>query len=336
MNKLDDRYITLTATEIGEIWKNYIGETLLNCVYTHFLTNTNDQRIKQLVEKAQQMTQKHILKLKEIFQKEKFALPVGFGSNDVHQDAAVIFTDKFYLFYLKESARINLLQFSNALTVTFREDIRAYFDECIDDTSELYQDVMNCMLAKGFIIRAPGIPIPKEAKLIESNDFLHKLFAKQRPLSSTEITGIYTNLDSNQLGKSLMIAFSQVASSPDIKKYMVAGRDLSSENIKKLQEFLAKDHLPSPQLWDAEVLESKQAPFSDKLMLFHVALANTGSAINFAFGITSVLRQDVVLAFAEMLGDIGKYADQGIRMLIENRWLEQPPLAADRDALVQS
>ncbi|MEK3884811.1 DUF3231 family protein [Paenibacillus sp. PL2-23] len=336
MDNQEGRYITLTATEIGEIWKNYIGETLLDCVFSHYVSNTNDQRIKQLLEKAQQMTQKHISKLKEIFHKESFALPAGFSSNDVHQNATVIFTDKFYLFYLKEMARINLIQFSNSLTVSFREDIRSYFDECIDDASELYQDVMNCMLAKGFIIRAPGIPIPKEVKFVESNGFLHNMFTKQRPLSATEITGLYINLDANQLGKSLMIAFSQAANSSDIKKYMVAGRDLSSKNINKLQDLLTKDHLPSPQLWDAEILDSKQAPFSDKLMLYHVSLANAGSMLNIAFGVSSNLRHDVALDYAGMLTDISKFSEQGVKMLIEYGWLEQPPLAADRDQLVKS
>lgn len=331
----DGRNITLTSTELGELWKNYIGETLLNCVYTHYLTNVDDQRIKELLEKARKISQKHIEKLSEIFTKEKFATPAGFDENDIKSDAPAIFTDKFYLFYLKETMRISLIQFANALTVSFREDIRGYFDECIDDISELYQDAMNCMLAKGFIIRAPFIPIPDEVKFVESKDFLHKLFGKQRPMTATEITAMYVNLDSNQLGKSLMMGFSQSVTCEEIKKYMLRGRDISHKNIKVLQDLLMKDHLPSPQLWDPEVLDSKVAPFSEKLMLFHVAFANSGSLLNYALGLGSSFRHDIGLDIARLVTEIANFSDDGVKLLIEKGWLEQPPMAADRDELAK-
>ncbi|WP_374056076.1 DUF3231 family protein [Rossellomorea sp. FM04394] len=331
----DGRHITLTSTELGELWKNYLGETLLDCVYTHYLTNVDDQRIRELLEKAQEMTRKHIAKLKDIFHKETFPIPIGFSDNDLNEEAPAIFTDKFYLFYLKETSRINLLLFSNALTVSFRDDIRQYFDECIDDASELYQDAMNSMLAKGLLIRAPFIPIPDKVRFIESKDFLHKLIGKERPMTSTEITSMYVNLDSNQLGKSLMMGFSQVVESKELKKYMVRGRDISQKNITILQDLLTKDHLPSPQLWDPEVLDSKVAPFSEKLMLYHVALANAGSMVNYGIGITSIFREDISLDISRLVVEISQFSKDGVKMLIEKGWLEQPPMAADRDELAK-
>ena len=335
MEKQDNRNITLTATELGELWKNYIGESLLDCVYTHFKTNVDDERIKELLEKAHNMTQKHMTKLKELFAKDEFVLPNGFGEKDVIRDAPPLFTDKFYLFYLKEVSRINLIQFSNALTVSFREDIREYFDECIDDTSEIHQDVMNSMLAKGLVIRAPFIPVPKKVEYIESNKFLNNLLGKERPISSTEIMGVYVNLDSNQFGKSLMIGFSQVVETEEIKKYMLEGRELAQKNVKVLQDLLTKDHLPAPQLWDPEVLESKTAPFSEKLMMYHVALANTGSVLNYGVGITSTYRYDIASDFVNLVSEIAKFSNKGIKLLIEKGWLEQPPLAPDRDELAK-
>ncbi|MBN8192858.1 DUF3231 family protein [Bacillus sp. NTK074B] len=335
MNLQDGRNITLTSTELGELWKNYIGESLLDCVYSHFLTNVDDERIKEVIEKAQNMTRKHMSKLKEIFNKEKFPVPTGFGENDLMENAPAIFTDKFYLFYLKEMARINLILFTNALTVSFREDIRTYFDECIDDVSELYHDSLNSMLAKGLIIRAPFIPIPNEVKFVESKDFLHKLVGKQRPMAATEITGMYVNLDSNQLGKSIMMAFSQVIKTKKLKEYMIRGRDISQKNITILQDLLTKDNLPSPQLWDPEVLETTVAPFSEKLMLYHVALANAGSLVNYGVGITSTFRHDIALDFSRLVVEISRFSNDGVKLLIEKGWLEQPPLAADRDELAK-
>ncbi|NMH69319.1 DUF3231 family protein [Bacillus sp. RO3] len=335
MQKDDGRHITLTSTELGELWKNYMGETLLDCVYTHYLTNVDDQRIRELLEKAREMTRKHIDKLKEIFHKESFPIPEGFGENDLNEGAPAMFTDKFYLFYLKETSRLNLLLFANALTVSFREDIRRYFDECMNDSSELYQDAMNSMLAKGLLIRAPFIPIPDKVTFIQSKDFLHKLIGKQRPMTSTEITSMYVNLDSNQLGKSLMMGFSQAVKSKELKKYMVRGRDISQKNVTVLQDLLTNDHLPSPQLWDPEVLNSKTAPFSEKLMLYHVALANAGSLVNYGMGITSTYRDDISLDISRLVVEIAQFSKDGVNMLIEKGWMEQPPMAADRDELAK-
>ncbi|MDP4552155.1 DUF3231 family protein [Alkalihalobacillus macyae] len=335
MTNQDGRHITLTSSELGELWKNYIGESLLNCVYTHYLSNVDDERIKAILEKASNMTKSHMMKLEKLFNKESFAIPAGFGKNDVNDQAQAVFTDKFYLFYLKEASRINLLQFSNALTVSFRADVREYFSECVKDMNDLYQETMDAMLAKGLIIRSPFIPVPTEVKFIESKDFLHKLIGKQRPMTSTEITSMYVNLDSNQLGKSLMMAFSQVVQSEDIKKYILRGRDISHKNIVILQDFLTKDHLPAPQLWDPEVLESKVAPFSEKLMLYHVALANAGSLFNYGIGLTSTFRYDISVDVARLVTEIAKFSNDGVKLLIERNWLEQPPMAADRDELAK-
>ncbi|WP_246938794.1 DUF3231 family protein [Bacillus pinisoli] len=335
MTTSDGRNITLTATEQGELWRNYIGETLTNCVYTHYLENVEDQRIKELVEKAQTIAEKHISKLKKIFSQEQFPTPIGFTENDVTKGAPRLFSDKFYLFYLKELSRINLILLANALTVSFREDIRKYFDECIDDISELYQDAVNAMLAKGLIIRAPFIPIPKTSEYVENKDFLHKAVGKQRPMASTEITAMYVGLDSNQLGKSIMMGFSQVVTSKDIKQYMIRGRDISQKNITILQDLLTKDNLPSPQLWDPEVLESREAPFSEKLMLFHVSLANGGSLINYGLSLAGTYRYDISSDIARLVAEVGKFSDDGAKLLIKKGWFEQPPLAADRDELVK-
>lgn len=329
------RNITLTATELGELWKNYLGETLIHCMYSHYLENVEDERVKQLIEKAQTITTKHIAKLKELFNKENFPIPSGFSENDVISGASRIFSDKFYLFYIKEMSRINLLLFSNALTVSFREDVRRYFDECIDDISELYQDSMNALLAKGLIIRAPFIPIPKQAEYVNDKDFLHKLIGKQRPISATEISGIYIGLDSNQLGKSIMVGFSQVVEDQEIKQYMLRGRDISQKNVNVLQDVLTADHLPSPQLWDAEVLASKEPPFSEKLMLFHVSLATSGSLLNYSFAIAGTYRYDITQDITRLVGEIGHFLDDGAKMLIKKGWFEQPPLAADRDKLAE-
>ncbi|WP_179884991.1 DUF3231 family protein [Bacillus sp. AFS015802] len=335
MKNEDGRNITLTSTELGELWKNYIGETLLDCVYTHYLTNVDDSRIKELLEKAKGYSEKHIKKLTDIFQSVNFPIPRGFGEEDLIKGAPAIFTDKFYLFYLKETTRINLFLFSNALSVSFREDIRTYFDECLKDTSDLYHDAMDCMLAKGLLIRAPFTPIPTEVTFVDSKDFLHKIIGKQRPLTSTEITGLYVNLDSNQLGKSLMMGFSQIVKSKDIKEYMLRGREISQKNITIFQDLLTKDHLPSPQLWDPEVLESTESPFSERLMLYHVALANAGSLVNYGVGITSTFRHDITLDLSRLVVEIGDFSNDGVKLLIEKGWLEKPPMAADRDELAK-
>ncbi len=54
----------------------------------------------------------------------------------------------------------------------------------------------------------------------------------KRPLNVIEMANIYFNLIQNQLGRTLMIGFSQVAHSQKVRNYMVRGRKIADKHVE--------------------------------------------------------------------------------------------------------
>ena len=45
------------------------------------------------------------------------------------------------------------------------------------------------------------------------------------------------------------------------------------------------------------------------------------------------MRHDLHAIMGILIADIGKYANEGMNLIIDNGWLEEPPRAADRKKL---
>ncbi|WP_162595940.1 DUF3231 family protein [Bacillus sp. CGMCC 1.16541] len=330
---IDGRIVTLTSGEVGSLWSGYIGETLLACVMKSFLHNVEDRDAKKLLQLNNDYIQKRIEIYHHLFQTEGMKTPQGFGDQDVFLDAPKMFSDKFYLFYLKEMSRASIINYSNALFASHRRDIRMFMLKNMDEYVEVFNEAIEALLEKGIVIRTPSIPIPTDIYFVESKDFLGKFRGTQRPISAQEIKEIYINLDTNMLGKSIMIAFSQSAKSNDLREYLVRGRKIAHKHIELFINMLTDEDLPSPQLWDPEVTESRIAPFSEKLMHYHTGLAAASGLANYGTAVSQIARKDISLAFARLIVETGKFSLDGANLSIKKGWLEQPPLAANRDKL---
>ena len=51
--------------------------------------------------------------------------------------------------------------------------------------------------------------------------------------------------------------------------------------------------------------------------------------------LTHPQRRDLALKYTILMADIGRYAEDGAQLLIKHGWLEQPPLASDRNELAE-
>ncbi|QPC46546.1 DUF3231 family protein [Mangrovibacillus cuniculi] len=329
----DFRGATLTSGEIGSLWTTYIGETMFSIVYQHFMQHCDDPEIKQLLDMGSRVTDQLIKQIREIYKDDRMKLPVGFGEQDINLEAPRMFSDKFYMFYLKEAARSAIHNYSACLVGCHREDIREFFSSAIKEYLEVFNKVMDLMLSKGIVIRTPSIPIPKEGTTVHNQSFLGSWIGPKRPISSEEIKAIYVNLDTNMLGKSLMIAFSQSCRNEKIKNYLVKGRKISHKHIEIFINLLTDEDLPAPQLWDPEVTESNIPPFSDKLMMYHTGLAAGAGIENYGMAISKSARKDIAADFVRLAIESAQFAQDGAQLSINLGFLEQIPLAANRDHL---
>ncbi|MEH6947854.1 DUF3231 family protein [Bacillus sp. JJ634] len=324
---------TLTSAEMGKLWVTYTGNTMAKCVLSFYLQHIDDQDIKKVVENALNLSETIVKSIKEIFIQENFPIPIGFTDEDVNLGAPRLFSDEFYLSYLKYTGKAGMSIYSIAIPLVTREDIRDFFIKTLNSTVNLLTEVNNTLMEKGLYIKPPQIPTPEKVDFIKKQSYLNGFLGDIRPLHALEITHLYDNIENNLASKALLIGFSQVAENEIIQEFFIRGKELTNKHIEISSQKLHKDNLPSPPLLDHLVSESTISPFSDKLMLAHkiemfsmkIRTAGNGASLNG--------RRDLGGIYAKFLADIGLYVEDGTNIMIDQGWMEQPPKAIDRDNL---
>jgi hypothetical protein len=326
----------LTASELADLFANFQGDSMFTCVFEHFLQVVEDDEVKDYVEFALSLSKRHVKQVSDIFTLENIPIPIGFGEQDVRKDAPRLFSDMFMIFYITQMASISMTIYSSAYGNASRQDIMNYFRNNINDSAETYERGIHLLLSKGMDLSSPTIPYAKKVDFVEEKSFISIITGRDRPLIAPEIKHLQFLLNTNILGKSLMIGFSQVASSQKIRKYFHEGAKLAGKQIKGLSIVLEKQDLPSPKLFDAHVTDSTSSPFSDKLLMFHGSLAGSVALTNMGTALGQMMRHDLATEIMAFIPVIGKYNNDGLNMMIEHGWVEEPFTAADRKKLSES
>jgi hypothetical protein len=155
-------------------------------------------------------------------------------------------------------------------------------------------------------------------------------------LNAIEISGTFLNLQKTMTKSVLELAFGQVAKSKEVRKYMERARHLCNDHFRVLSSMLIAENLPIPMTFESEVTDSTIPPFSDKLMMFHVASLLSSAIGYYGEALALSQRMDLAANYAKMIAEIGLLAEDGMNLLIGNEWMEQPPLATDREDLAKN
>ncbi|UJF34867.1 DUF3231 family protein [Paenibacillus hexagrammi] len=332
---MEQHHIRLTASEIGGLWTNYVTDSMFICIFQYFLQHVEDREIQQILEHALDLAEQHIQVITKIFHEEGHAIPLGFTEGDVHVSAPRLFSDEFFLFFTKQMAKGALVTYGGILALTFRKDIREHFMSCLSSTMELFNEATDLLMSKGLEVKSPYIPYIEQVDMVEKQHFLAGWFGDQRPLTAMEITNLYTNIQTNHLGRTLVTAFGQVAQHEDVRSYMRRGKELASKHLEVLGKFLAESDLPIPMTWDASVLPESKAPFSDKIMMFMISLMSASGIGNYGFAISASPRRDIASTYSRLFAETALFAEDGANIEIKHAWMEKPPQAANRAALMK-
>lgn len=136
MNKNLD-HIRLTASELSYLWTSYLADSMSICILKYFLVHMEDNVIKSLVNQALKLSEKHIESIRGIFTKEHIQIPQGFTEKDVNLFAKRLFSDVFYLRYIRNMSKGGLVTYGRVLQNVYRQDIRTFYTESLTDTLEL-------------------------------------------------------------------------------------------------------------------------------------------------------------------------------------------------------
>lgn len=330
-----EKKVQLTSGEIANLWAQYMNDTASICMLTYFLEKAEDAQIKKVIEYAIRLSHVHVNKIKLLLTDEKYPIPHGFKiEEDVDLTAPRLFSDSYALNFIHQMSRIGLNGYSLSLSLSVRSDITAFYQECLTEYMTLYTNSKDLLLSKGLYIRSPYFSNYDHLDFVDKQSFLWD-FGEKRPLTAVEISSLYDNLQRNALGVATLIGFSQVARSKEVTKYCIRGQEIAKRHIEKFGKKLKKSTLPIPMTWDSDVTTSTHYTFSEKIMMFFTT-SLIALSIGFYGASSSVsLRVDLSVLYATLTLEIQKYAEDGANLMIKNRWLEQPPMAPDREWLAK-
>jgi hypothetical protein len=329
----DAANIRLTSGEIGELWTNYVYDNMSQCVASYFLEKCQDTDIRSLIEYDLSNITRNLQRTKEIFNSVNFPIPIGFTEEDVHLNAGKLYSDVFMLHYTKIKSKFELINFSASRFLCARADVIEHFNACISSELDICNRADDILLSKGLFIRSPYIPVPEQVEFVKKQSFMAGFIGDKRPLQAREIGYAFINTQTNALGKALLLGFAQVVKDKKIQEFMSRGKEIAEKHFEVFSNLLKQEDIPAPMLWDSEVLNSTEAPFSDELMMFHtVALIGYGMGA-YGLSLSTALRRDVSLTYTRLIAEVGQFLDDGAKIMIDNNWLEAPPQAPKRGEL---
>lgn len=333
--QVNDKKVKLTAAELGYLWSTYIADSMSLCVINYFLVHIEDEDIHQLLKHAQDVSQQHLEIIQGILTEEGVQIPQGFTEQDVNLQAKRLFSDIFYLNYIHNMTKGGLVTYGRVLQNVFREDIHSFFSKCMTSTLKLKWEATRILLEKGLATRPPNIPYPDKIEFIQKQSFMLEGLGRRSILTALEVTNLYANVTTNYLGSSIATAFSQVAESDKVRKYILRGKEIAIKHAKVFASYLEMNSLPVPMSSDQEVTDSTETVFSDKLIMFHFSMMIYAGIGNYGVAISESQRSDLVVDYTRLLAEIMKYSEDGVNIMIANEWLEQPPTSEDRRGLAK-
>lgn len=323
----------LTSSEIAMLWNTYVADTAAICCIQHYIKTCEDPVVLPVLDYAHTIAKGHINDIQSLFEKEEISIPAGFNEKDWEKDAPRLFADITYLRFMHHLGKTGLSAYSLAKSITARRDIRSLFKQYYEQTETLFDMAAETLEEKGVFIRSPYIDYPKTVEYVKDYRFLGGLINSKRQLLAIEIAHLGTNIEMANIAKTMLLAYSQVARQKKISDYFKKGYDKSIEHAEYFVKALKNDDIAYPNTWDESITDSTAAPFSDRLMMFQIAGITAIGVMDFGIAIGASVRRDLAIRYAAMMVELGDYAEDGAKIMIDNGWLEKPPQSLDREEL---
>lgn len=327
--------IELTCTEIGGLWGIFIQESMNIRFLTYFLHHLQDVEIKPLTKEALNISEGRLEKIKQIFLKENFPMPEGFSEGDVNLSAPPLFHDVFTLSYIYMMNRLGMINFSYTASNNVRLDVLDFFTECIHTSTEMFGKAVRMMLSKGIYDRPPKMEYPKEIEFVQKDSFLTGFVGKKRPLNAIELSEIFFNIERNYFSVLVMLGFAQVIKDKKLKNHVIKGKTISEKQIKFFNDLLMEEDLLGTVTVGMEVTDSTLSPFSDKLIFEMINVLNAVDINLISHAMSLSMRTDLVAQYTKIISEVMLYAKDTFDIVVEKKWLEQPPLVTNRKKLLK-
>ena len=317
----------LTSGEYGIVWQAYMDKVLFQQLFTCFAHSTIEPQAKRILEEYTSQNTRLVDALKLILQKEQMSVPLAFTSEDIDLNAPKLFDDLFHIAFLRLMAKTTLGSNAFNLSMSYREDVRGYFSNALKFSDAIYNTCTKYIKALGILPHPPYMAAPKGTQFVQESKFLKGvLTGNKRPLSAMEVSFLFSVIKANNVGVTMMKGFAQVAKDKQVAEYFTRGEQLAQSIADDITEVMMQNNVYPRLPWSFTLSDSKTAQFSDKFMMgvseVLTGLGIAGKAANASTG----MRSDLVLKMGMSTVKVLNFGSDGLKLMIDRGWLEEPPL----------
>ncbi|WP_052360748.1 DUF3231 family protein [Oceanobacillus manasiensis] len=331
-----EQYKKATASEIANLWASYMNASSSTAMLTYFKENVEDEDIRGLLNNAYDLSTFALETTSQLLTESASPVPKGFSEQDVNIKAPRLYSDTYMLHFAINLHILVMTHCTNAISQSSHEDIYRFYTESLSKANSVHMQAVKIAQTKGVYVSPPNIPTSDTVNFVKKDSFLNGWFGDKRPLLAVEIAQFYSNIERNVLGAATILGFAQVTESKEIKAYLLKGNNIAQKHVSSFSNYLEKSYIPVPMGSDSFVTESSQvSPFSDKLMLFYTIGMITQGIAFYGMSISTNARRDIATLYAKLSGEIAFYAEEGIKLMIDNDWFEEPPRMVDRKDLIE-
>lgn len=323
-----------TAGEISNIWQFIISNQAHVCFLEHWISHAEDEDLKKVLQYSKDAANQIVHQGLELYSKAGFPSPIGFSvDQDVMSGVPRLMSDKLTLIILHILSEYGVYTYGLALGKIETPEVLSFMKSTLNNAADLYQLITELVRKKGYEHQPVFIPAPKQADFVNNQSFLAGWWGEQRPLNAVEIDNLIFSLRGVILAKTLFMVFSQIAKDPKLQRFCLRGAEITGKRVEKIQSLNTSEHIPFQATYETEITDSTISPFTDRLIMFEaialsqIAIARYGNALSF------VMRRDLSTMFARYIIETGTFLDDGLSLMIDKKWFEQPPLGIDRNKL---
>jgi hypothetical protein len=265
-------------------------------------------------------------------------IPQGFSTKDVFSGAPALFDDVFHVMFLRKISQMELAFESAHLAMSYRKDVMDIYSDAHNFSLGVYRTCSDYLTQQGVLVRPPYVTMPKQVEFIEEKKYMSglQLYGNKRALNTLEVSYIFQILAANVFGMQLTAGFAQAAKEKEIKQYFLKGKSLAKKAVDEFSTTLLESDIQPPTTWAGKATDSVVPPFSDKMMMYMSNILASSALAGQALGMAFSMRSDLPLKLAMLAKDTHDYAADGGRLMIDHKWLEEPPQMEDRNELIKS
>ncbi|MDQ1144030.1 hypothetical protein QE429_000857 [Bacillus sp. SORGH_AS 510] len=327
----------ISASEVGTLWVTYQEKTMILRILEYFLAKADDQEAKNIMGGLWQELHDYVLEIKKILQDEGVAIPVGITASDVNLEAPNLYDNGFDIMFLRVLKELSMGMYTINMNMSYRRDVMKIYSGLTRVTQRIYELSTLYLLEKGVLSLPPKVTMPKANEFVENKSYFSGLnfFNEKRVLNTVELGILHHGIETNNVGMQLITGFAQCAQDKEVKEYFIKGKELAKKQIKIFEGILLENDIQFSSTSGSTVTRSQVAPFSDKLMMLCIFFLNTFGMIGNTFGTMFTMRNDIIVKNGLIGKDVYFFARDGIKLMIKNGWLEEPPPMEDRETLIK-